>query len=415
MERTCRGWAKAIAVIDDLADRDHDCDVLCDSALDRTPWDYAAHVSAATKLLLGPQYALLRPEFARARHRTKRKSEGPVRRLFVNVGATDPTGLLPKIVDGIELAGFEGVVDIVIAAQAPGRKAVAERLERAAFDGRLHVDADNVAELMAEADLAVGAAGSTAWERCCLGLPSVIVMAADNQRHIAQGLAAAGAAMLLPPDFSADDLAKMLASFLGDKAQRAALARGAKRLCDGLGCGRVAEAMLFPMTDTNGKAVALRPVDDGDKDILLRWQNEPAVRRFARDPRVPGAAEHAAWFAAKLDDTACVFHIVEVAKAPAGFLRLDFHRDEATYEVSIALSEDFHHRGVATAALAIIRRMLPWAELRAWVRPENSSSVGLFRKSGYIAVQPAPGGDGSWLASMPLAARPCQRQYGAPT
>ena len=396
-ERACREWTKTIAAIDDLADRDHDCDLLCDSNLTWQPKDYAVRIPAGAKLLLGPRYALLRDGFAKARHRLKRSAGGAVRRLFVNIGATDPTGLLPTIVDGIVRAGFDGAVDIVIAVQAPGRAALAKKLDAVPFAGRLHVDAGDVAELMASADLAIGAAGATAWERCCLGVPSLVVIAADNQRHVAAGLKAAGAAQLLEPGFAADSLAAALAPLLDASEARAVMAARAARLCDGLGCGRVVEALLFP-----DSGVTLRPTEAADCDIILKWQSEPGARRFARDPRVPSAPEHAAWFAAKLDQPSCVFHIVEVGKTPAGFLRLDYRPDTDSYEVSILVAQAFRGRGAAGAALKIVRRMLPWAELRAWVRPENAVSVGLFREAGY--GETAKAGEGIWFVSSPLTA-----------
>ena len=159
----------------------------------------------------------------------------------------------------------------------------------------------------------------------------------------------------------------------------------------------MAEALLFPASE-----VTLRPVEADDRDLTLQWQGEPGARRFARDPRVPSTPEHAAWFAAKLDQPSCVFHIVEVGKAPAGFLRLDYRPDADSYEVSILVAQAFRGRGAAGAALEIVRRMLPWAELRAWVRPENAASVGLFRKAGYGEI--AKAGEGIWFASSPLTA-----------
>ena len=397
-ESACRGWAKKIAVIDDLADRDHDCDLLCNSSLD--PLDYDPYVGAATRLLLGPRYALLRPEFAQARHRLTAKSKGRVERLFVNVGATDPRGLLPVIVDGIALAGFDGAVDIVIARNAPGRVALEQKLSRSTVKARLHVDAGDVAALMAVSDLAIGAAGGTAWERCSLYLPSLIVVAAGNQRHVAAGLAAAGAAAVIDEGFSADVLAKALSPLL--MAAPTTMARRAGRLCDGLGCGRVAEAALFPST------VSLRPADDGDGEILLQWQREGGARQFARNPRVPDAVEHADWFSRKLSEPGCVFHIIEVEKTPAGFLRLDYGAAGDTYEVSIGVSERFQGKGVAAAALAIVRRLLPWADLRAFVKPDNTRSVGLFTGAGY--VEHRRGADGLWFASPPWPGKAAARQ-----
>jgi UDP-2,4-diacetamido-2,4,6-trideoxy-beta-L-altropyranose hydrolase len=400
-ERRCRGWAGMIAVVDDLADRDHDCDVLCDSAFGRRAQDYALRVPAVTKLLLGPCYALVRQDFAKVRHSLIRRRSSTVERLFINVGATDPTGLLPKIIDGVECAGFAGTVDVVLAASAAGRTEVADRLARARFDGRLHVEASHVPELMAQADLAIGAAGGTAWERCCLGLPAIVAVVSDNQRQVAAGLAAAGAARLLRSGFSADDLAVLIAPLLGVSAEREEMSRRAMRLCDGLGCGRVAEALHRNRLGAKGGGLLLRPLGDGDEAVLLRWQREPRTRRFARDPRLPGKDEHAIWFAAKLDDPACVFHVIEVERNPAGFLRLDFDRETGSYEISIAISEAFQRRGIATRALVAIRRVLPWAALRAFVRQENAESIRLFRRAGF--AEQTQEATGTWFISKPLS------------
>lgn len=399
-EGNCRQWAKTLAVIDDLADRDHSCDVLCDSGPDRQSEDYAGRVPAGARLLLGPDYALLRSEFAKARHRLRSAAKARVERIFVNVGATDPNGRLPVILDGIEQSGFDGVVDIVVAAQAPGRRILEEKLANVRYDCRLHVDTQQVAELMANADLAIGAAGISAWERCCLRLPSLVVVAAENQRHVAQGLASAGAAKLLDRGLTADHLKSILLPLLGDGAERHEMARLAGRICDGLGCGRFAEATLFPATDKSGAPVRLRPVNEGDLDILLQWQSEPGTRHFARDPRVPDYAEHSAWFLARLDDPGCVFHVIEVAEAPAGFVRLDFRPETESYEVSVVVGRAFRGRGIASTALGMIRRMLPWAELHAWIQPENAASISLFRKAGYEAgIEQGPAG--CWYVSRP--------------
>ena len=195
-ERACREWTKTIATIDDLADRDHDCDLLCDSNLTWQPKAYAARIPAGAKLLLGPRYALLRDGFAIARHRLKRKRgrrTAPVRqhrRHRSDRPAADNRRW--HCARGLRRRGRHRHRS----AGAETRSAHAKASSRA-FPGRLHVDADNVPALMAQADLAIGAAGATAWERCCLGLPSLVVIAADNQRHVAAGLKAAGAAQLL--------------------------------------------------------------------------------------------------------------------------------------------------------------------------------------------------------------------------
>ena len=194
-------------------------------------------------------------------------------------------------------------------------------------------------------------------------LPSLIVVAADNQRHIAEGLVSAGAAKLLPPEFSAEDLAGLLGSLLNGHAARTEMSRRAGRLCDGLGCARLTEAAIYRTTDRRGRAVSLRRAGARHMEMLLRW--ERARRDGIRsDARAPSDVEHAAWFASRIDDPACALQVIEVDEAAAGFLRADFSRDGAGYDVLTFVAEAFRGCGVATTALAIIRRMLSSIELR---------------------------------------------------
>jgi UDP-2,4-diacetamido-2,4,6-trideoxy-beta-L-altropyranose hydrolase len=201
LERALRGAARRIMVIDDLANRPHDCDVLLDQNLGRRAEDYAGLVPSSCCVLAGTGYALLRPEFAAARTAALARRESaftrgqPVARILVSLGMTDFGGLTERVVRAVIEANTGAMIDVVLGRGAPSLAAL-RALAAERHDVVLHVDDADMCQLTADADLAVGAAGSTSWERCCLGLPTIMLVLADNQREVARALVAAGAAVV---------------------------------------------------------------------------------------------------------------------------------------------------------------------------------------------------------------------------
>lgn len=242
-ERAAGAHAGAVAVIDDLANRPHDCALLLDQTFGRDPADYRPLTGAATELLIGAHYALLRPDFAAARPAAldRHLSPGPVRRLLISLGTSDVGGLT-EIATRAALAATDARIDVVLGSAAPTLERI-RALAEAEPRLTLHVDTEAMCALMTSADLAIGAAGSTSWERCCLGLPAITVAVADNQRLIAAKLAEAGAIMILDPP-TESGFAEALKQLAGDEAARLRLARASADVCDGEGAGRVAGAML---------------------------------------------------------------------------------------------------------------------------------------------------------------------------
>lgn len=242
-ETACRPWATNIMTIDDLADRPHDCDILLDQNLGRKPQDYDGLVPQGCARLLGPAYALLRPQFAerRAAALARRGDSAPVRRILVGLGTTDPDNVTGIVLEGVRRSGVEADIDVVLGPNAPHLRAV--RAQARKFPGRatVHAGVGDMAELMAGCDLAIGAGGSTSWERCCLGLPSLVVVTADNQRIIGRELARAGAADLLGrhEDVDAAAVASALANLVENPERRSAMAAAAAAVCDGRGASRV--------------------------------------------------------------------------------------------------------------------------------------------------------------------------------
>lgn len=244
-ESTLRRFVRRTLVIDDLADRRHACDILVDMTLGRQSILYAPLVASECRVLTGTDYALLRSSFVAARSAARaRRGRGPVRRVLIALGLGDSRAALDRAIRAVLPQTSVTQIDIVLAAE--DASALAQDSAPGKLDPRLRIhsglDAAQMAHLMVAADVAVGAAGSSSWERCCLGLPSIIVILAENQRAIAAALQRAGAAIVVDLADSRA-LESALAELLGDGPMRARMADAAAAVVDGSGGSRVAAAM----------------------------------------------------------------------------------------------------------------------------------------------------------------------------
>ena len=170
-----------IMVIDDLADRPHNCDLLLNQnyLLDGES-SYKGLLPSNCKTLLGPLYALLRPEFAEARKHLKKRS-GKVRTVLIFFGGVDPNNFTGIALEALSFPEFRHLgVEVVLGSHNLHFTEIENKVEKR-FRTKLHVQIKNMAELMAQTDLAIGAGGGATWERLCLGIPSIVVTVAKNQ------------------------------------------------------------------------------------------------------------------------------------------------------------------------------------------------------------------------------------------
>jgi UDP-2,4-diacetamido-2,4,6-trideoxy-beta-L-altropyranose hydrolase len=231
--------------LDDLADRPMHVDLLLDSGPQRRAQDYEGLLPGAARLLLGPAYAPVRPQFAALRATALARRGGAVERVLVAMGLTDVGAVTGRVLDRLRPRIGEIDIDVVMGGTAPSLSGL-ERLARRDARLAIHVDTPQMADLAAGADIAVGAAGSSVWERCTLALPSVIVILAENQRPAAAALAEFGAALVVDAasaDFDAT-LDRAVTRLLTDTDLRTRLAARSAEVCDGLGAGRAADAFL---------------------------------------------------------------------------------------------------------------------------------------------------------------------------
>ena len=253
-----RGWEKVlreqverIMVIDDLADREHDCDILLDQNLyENYKHRYDRLVPSDCTVLAGPQYAMLREEFATARAGL-RPRDGALRRVFVFFGGSDLTEETEEAIAAARQLNRPDIqFDVIVGTASDRCEQIREQCERS-DNLTFHMNIANMAELMSRADLSLGAGGTTTWERCCLGLPSLTVAVADNQVEVARLSDSIGFGRYLGRDrqVTSGQMVTELQHLIAHPALLAKMSRVAMSLVDGRGTGRVVE-QLAPKTAT---------------------------------------------------------------------------------------------------------------------------------------------------------------------
>ena len=232
---------RKLMVIDDLADREHICDLLLDQNLvDGMANRYRGKVPGHCVCLVGPQYALLRPEFSALRPASLARRKTPsLNRLLIFMGGSDPDNETGKVLDGVRLSRKPWEhIDVVVGESYSALQTLKETLANFP-SATLHIQTPDMAKLMAAADLAVTAGGSVTWEKCILGLPSLVVILGENQRPIATMMHQQGAqrtlgmASELTPACYAEYLERIAVGELPTMIDCAS------KVCDGAGVERV--------------------------------------------------------------------------------------------------------------------------------------------------------------------------------
>jgi UDP-2,4-diacetamido-2,4,6-trideoxy-beta-L-altropyranose hydrolase len=378
-ESRLRSAARRCAVIDDLANRAHDCDALIDvTGGEARAERYALLVPADALLLLGPRYALLRPEFRSARGAAGLRTH--VHRVLISFGAIDAGNHSAAAWRAVRRACAGDVgIDIVLGGNAPHRATLATAIQ-SHRNTRLHVDAPDMARLMTDADLAIGAGGTTSWERACLGLPAIVTMIADNQRDNIGVLELAGVARsVLPGSGYEERLVEAITKLQSAPDQLAGMSAAASRLVDGRGAQRLANVLARP-------DASLRPARPDDSRRVWQWRNDPHIRSFSNNPTPISWEEHGAWFEAALARPHQSLLIGEADHVPVGVLRFDVEGDEAT--VSLYLTPDGRGRGLGPELLLRgsewLRSNRPTVHrIKARIQPSNEASIAAFTAARY--------------------------------
>lgn len=326
-----------IMVIDDIADRYHDCDVLLDQNLYADMRErYAKKVPAQCRQFLGPRYALLRDEFRESRKQVKQRN-GPVKRILVFFGGMDIDNYTGRAIE--VLAGMDGRawhVDVVIGKQHPCR----EQIEKSCVSHgyHCHVQTKRISELMAHADLAIGAGGTAMWERCCLGLPTLSFCVAYNQDQQIADAAEQGLVYSLSGDDLTNSLQRHIGAILANEPLRKLISKTAMQKVDGLGVNRIAAALL-------GNNIGIRIVNESDSPKLFEWRNHQTIRAVSKNTEIIEWTDHKSWFVKVQADKTRAFLIGEINNEPVGVVRFDHSGETALVSIYLIPDSGFNGQG----------------------------------------------------------------------
>ena len=246
-EEKLRPHCNNILVIDDLADRKHDCDILIDQTFGRDKRDYDDLVSNHSKVLCGTTYALLRPEFSKWRqYSLERRQSNKLQHILINLGGVDKDNITSCILESLKQATLPELctITVVMGSTSPWLDTVTTKANQLPWLTEVKTGVSNMAELMANSDLAIGAAGSTSWERCCLGLPTLMLVIAENQIDIAKNLSSINAVKMV---FNDSNLTQVINEYLFELIQNPeklkAMNQSSADVLDGYGTYKVIEQM----------------------------------------------------------------------------------------------------------------------------------------------------------------------------
>jgi UDP-2,4-diacetamido-2,4,6-trideoxy-beta-L-altropyranose hydrolase len=334
-----------------------------------------------TSLLLGSQYVLLRQEFWPWQG-WQRQIPTVARRVLVTLGGADPDNVTLKVIQALQRVQLKDLEVVVVVG---GNNPHYEQLQTSTRDSEgaivLTRDVTNMPELMAWADVAITAGGSTCWELAWMRLPCVIIILAENQQQIAENLDMMGVAMNLGWHTSVyrDPMAENISELLYGLDLRREMVQRTYRLVDGNGSSRV----IMHMQD---QKLRLRAVSEQDCELLWQWANDPEVRArsFASQP-IPWN-EHVQWFNAKRGASDCRFYIaIDTDDTPIGSIRFDIDHDEAI--VSIAIDNQYRGQGYGSTLIDLAVSELfatqHIAQVNAYIQPDNQASIRAFLKAGF--------------------------------
>jgi UDP-2,4-diacetamido-2,4,6-trideoxy-beta-L-altropyranose hydrolase len=379
-ESQLRPHVRKIMVIDDLADRPHDCDLLLDQNyfIDGES-RYQSLLSPTCTKLLGPQFALLRPEFAEARKHLK-PHNGKVQRVFVFFGGTDPNNITGKALEALSFPELNHLkVDVVIGTHNPHRAEIEQQV-KSRLRTQLHVQVENMAELMAQSDLALGAGGATTWERLCLGLPTLVVTIAENQIPFSECLHHDGYLRWMGALETLD--VQKLRQTLHDAVEQESInhqqSQKGKEIVSGDGTPQVAKLM------TNGISSESWEISNAiasDCELYWHWVNDPEVGQSAFNSESIIWEEHQKWFNEKLNDPSTTLYLVESTLGPIGQVR--FKKFGQHFIISYSISRQFRGLVLGREFLTVVIEVFHESHrfsLIGEVKESNRASAKVFEK-----------------------------------
>jgi len=376
-ESKLKNFCKKIFVIDDLSDRAHKCDVLLDPTFGRQENEYKHLVKKSCKLLLGSQYAILRTEFIKLRkYCIKNRDNFKFNQLLVSMGGIDFDNFTEKVVQVLDKCTLPSdiVIVVVVGENYPHLRSLRSKLNNLAYRSEIRIGVNNMAEIIANSDIAIGATGGSTWERCCLGLPTIQILTADNQKYIANSLSSIKAIELVDYIYQIPLKINKILKF------NKKMSIISSSIVDGLGTQRIVD--FIKSNHKYIEPIQLKPIESHDSDFIYGLQNKE-TRKYFFNPNVPSNDEHTYWFLDILNSDKSILFMIKFKDCDAGILRLD-NIDSDFTEISIIILRKYRGKGIAKKALKMLENLVSNRAFKAVIRKDNESSKKIFTQSGYI-------------------------------
>ena len=394
-EQRLAEYYQHLLVIDDLGDRKHVCDLLLDQNYGSTPAKYQDLVPDSCQILAGSQYALLRPEFAQWRTLSlKRRSEVRFDHLLITLGGVDVDNVSGQILTALRTCKLPKTlkVTIVMGATAPHLHSIQVLAKTLPFETQVKVNVINMAELMAIADCAIGAAGATTLERCCLGLPTIQMVIAENQKQSAKALASAGAVKLLN---SIEELPGLVENAI-DWMQSVSLE--ARNVCDGFGVNHVIACLNEKGLDTQFESHSTIDIKDyvsldlNEHQFVLKMRNAPGIKRWMYHGNTITEKEHFEFIESLKHNQSKRYFLVKEADKVLGSVNLtDINQQNKTAELGVYVNPFLSIKGTGQQlikqAYYIAFHTLHLKTLRLEVFSNNERAINAYLKSGFEIVE----------------------------
>jgi UDP-2,4-diacetamido-2,4,6-trideoxy-beta-L-altropyranose hydrolase len=374
-----RPYVRQLMAIDDLANRSQDCDILLDQNFYKNfQTRYDDLIPKHCRKLLGTKYALLRPEFKTLREKISPR-DGSIRQILIFFGGSDPSNETEKALNALRLLNCADIAaDVVVGGANPRKeeiRAICDMLSQTTF----HCDTPDMAKLMAEADLAVGAGGTSNWERSCMGLPSLVITVAPNQEEVTAAMADEGWLICLgaSENVTADTICAALKMLIRTPNLLKFMSKACMNLADGQGAIRTAQMIMPP-------ELTIRRAELSDADIILQGRNADLSRRYSFNSDIISQDAHQRWYAKNLPDPNKILFIGERRGEPVGIMRYDLEGEHA--EVSIFLLPGHYGKGYGSRLLiqaeSWMKQHVPRIRtIYAKILAENKASLNAFEKA----------------------------------
>jgi len=246
-EKMVKLQCRRLMVIEDMPNRPHHCDLLVDHNAKRNACDYRLLIPDQSKILLGLDYLLISQEYEKYRMESLfNKNLGLLNKILISMGGGDSSNITSEILDAIDAicSTFDIKLSVVANSKSEGIDNLLLRIKQMTCDVEIYLDMPNLTKLMADSDLAIGGAGVSAWERCIMGLPSIVCVLADNQKFIADALESSGAAKIVQGGSIKRDIGQILRELKLDEYSLKHMGNNAASMVSRSGVGRVVNEML---------------------------------------------------------------------------------------------------------------------------------------------------------------------------